>query len=101
MSKHSGKTQPPPAPDQAGRIVDLYPQLLAEPRDVSVDAIRKAGGPHRVLEDLVDRLERQADRQEEAHDSSCVFSRVLGRMCHRLADGLLRSGWKIQNGSRC
>lgn len=101
MSKHSGQTLPPPLDHQTQptpsqqprRVVDLYPQLLAEPRELSVDLIRKAGGPHRALEDLVDRLERQADRQEEAHDSSCVFSRVLGRMTHRLADSLLRSGW--------
>jgi hypothetical protein len=88
MSKQSGKTQPPPD----GRILDLYPQM-PEPRELGIDAIRRSGGPHRVLEELVDRLERQADRLEEARDSSCVFARVLGRMNHRLADSLLRSGW--------
>jgi hypothetical protein len=74
-------------------VVDLYPQVLAEPREIGIDAIRRAGGPHRALEDLVDRLDKQADRLEEARDSSCVFARVLARMNHRLADGLLRSGW--------
>ena len=89
MSKQSSKPQPP----EDGRVVDLYPQILAEPRELGIDAIRRAGGPHRALEDLVDRLEKQADRLEEARDSSCVFARVLARMNHRLADGLLRSGW--------
>jgi hypothetical protein len=88
MSKQSGQSQPP-----AERVVDLYPQL-AEPRELGIDAIRRAGGPHRALEDLVERLERQADHLEEARDSSCVFARVLARMYHRLADGLLRSGWE-------
>jgi len=89
MSKQSGKTQPPPNE----RVVDLYPQILTEPREIGIDAIHRAGGPHRALEDLVERLDRQADRLEEARDSSCVFARVLARMHHRLADSLLRSGW--------
>lgn len=89
MSKHSGMTQPPPGE----AIISLYPQLTSEPRMVGIDAIRRAGGPHRALSNLVERLDRQADRLEDARDSGCVFARVLARMYHRLADALLRSGW--------
>jgi len=89
MSKPSGH----PGPATSANVVDLYPQLTALPRELRITAIREAGGAHRALEHLVERLERQADRLEQAHDPSCVFTRALARMNHRLADGLLRSGW--------
>ena len=89
MSNQSGKSQPPPSE----RVVDLYPQVVLEPRTVGIDIIQRAGGPHRALVELVERLDRQADHLEEMRDSSCVFARVLARMHHRLADSLLRSGW--------
>lgn len=89
MSKHS--SNPQPATDT--NVVDLYRQLAQEPRARRVEAIRRAGGSHRSLEQLVERLELQADRLEQARDPACVFTRALARVNHRLADGLLRSGW--------
>lgn len=88
MSHRSEHPQPP----TEGNVVDLYPPV-PDLRAHAFGPVQSAGGPHRVLEELVERLERQADRWEAARDPGCVFARALARINHRLSDGLLRAGW--------
>jgi hypothetical protein len=89
MSKSSATPQTP----GPSNLVDLYPQITEEPRALALDVVRRAGGPHRALEQLADQLQRQADRLEDVRDPGCVFARALAHLNHRLADGLLRAGW--------
>jgi hypothetical protein len=87
MSMQSGR------PKAIENLVDLPLPQLRGPRELGLDAIRAAGGAHRALEQLAERLEQRANRMEAARDPACVFARAYAELCRRLADGLHKAGW--------
>ena len=87
MSMQSGRPKP------FDKLVDLPLPQLRGPRELGLDGIRAAGGPHRALEQLAERLEQRANRLEAARDPACVFARAYAELSRRLADGLHKAGW--------